>query len=220
MRPALVAVGIALVAVGGALMVLGASNLPGQTLSPGSSYQIRSPEMVPEEFSNYTLSSLGGGLHPVPPLTVAYSASEPLSVWITSCPPPSTVAPSSCIVTSSSHVATNGMLWVNGTLSFPYYLVVQNAGSTGTSPVLTVSIPVTTQIGLPLWEVAIIVGGGVTLAVMGLVSAFLGLFLRSDPYGPSPEPMARDASLPPPDLPSGDDDHPSDTTLSRELMNK
>ncbi len=175
MRTGLVMVGSALVVLGLLILTLGALNLP-HTVSSGYVEHTLQIQILPGKAFNYTLV---GPPNAAPPLVIDFSSSSPVRVWLTGCPPPPSGVPSQCIVTAVVRPATHGTLEVNGTLFFPYYLAIYNNNTSAPAEFQAdVQLPETALAGLPMWEGATIVAGGSVLLVGGIISFYVGLFLK------------------------------------------
>lgn len=182
MRPGLVVAGVLLCVLGGAAVAT-FYLYPAPTNQEVERTGSPAP-LLAGSTTNFTIEGLPG---PSPEFTLSWSASSPVNV--------SLYASSGC--TGGTNCAASALLthWTDGTggrwshggpLPFPLVLLVHVPANASASYSYSAT---TTVRGGPatsgLMGLLVDLAGGALLAIGG-IAAFLGLFLRSNPYGPRP----------------------------------
>ncbi len=199
MRWGLVLLGLALCALAALLVLLGLFSYPQSVETRNTTnYTLTIP---PGTTGNLTILGANG----FSGITLSYTTSLPTYVWLTTCPPTGSIPPP-CVAYNNQTGSLSGS-YSSSHSSWPYYLVLRNVGRSTSSLSLTVVLTEHTENGLPMWEVITVFASAGVLAAGGSLAAFLGFFLRGDPYQ-SPAPVVTDTG------PEGEDSE-SPETVSR-----
>lgn len=191
MRRGLVLIGGVLVVLGLLVVTVGLINLPSPTHINASgplkiTYVAGSGDSVANLSAPVGISS---GTISVDFTTTGGSLTLYLMSSSASCaqfnPPPG----GSCVLASTSPCAASGTLSYGGASSFPYVLDLVNCAKTAST--ISGGVLISGQsgsAGIPVWEITVLLGGGSVLAIIGGISAFLGVFLKGNVYGERPMP--------------------------------
>jgi hypothetical protein len=183
MRPGLVLIGAILAVIGLLVIVIALLSFGGAvsdtTTLSSSPFVVHTQEWIVQPIPGRNGS---GG-----PLQVQVAATQPLNVYLSTCPPPSGARPpASCTVASTGEPQSSANLSTPGPLTFPYYVTLENPSPYLKSTVLFSGKYSYMVGGLPEWESLVLVAGGLILAVGGGLAFFLGIFLRGNPFRPPP----------------------------------
>ncbi|MDE1879566.1 MAG: hypothetical protein KGI89_03365 [Euryarchaeota archaeon] len=84
--------------------------------------------------------------------------------------------------TTNGHGGYSAIFTANPATQYPYVLDVLNLGSAAALVDAGYTVTANTSSGIPLWEVTIVLVAAGALSVVGGILAFLGFFLRGNPY--------------------------------------
>jgi hypothetical protein len=198
------AVRAGLVVVGVAFLVVGGAALATLYLVPPASTEVRHDStvalVVPAQGTAQS-PNLWGENGSGASFSVRWQSSAPvrLLVWAngyTGCGEPLACPPSSSgssTLSAQFNTTVAGTWSTHGAPAYPYVLVVTALGSTGAAVSIAATGIASVEPATPALEQLIGTSSGALVAAVGAIALFLGMFLRSDPYGSPPGPVPRSA---------------------------
>ena len=181
MRWGLFLLGAGLAALGASLCVLGVLSYPESVMVKTT--ETSSITIPGGSSGSFSLTNASGSGGQYTSLSLHLDASNPIALWVGTCPFAGQVPPS-CVIAENTTPSRDPSIVISSP-HLPYVVVVHVPGNSSSYVSMSAVLSSKTTQGLPLWEEVVVLAGAIVLLAGGSLAIFLGLFLRGNPY-PAP----------------------------------